>query len=113
MVALRVLDPILPATKTYAVEETGGQTERGTDRDGTHTWSLGQGGEISKAGGPVGAGWREQDLPGCAEAGWVRWNLQKALSRCLSALGLPHLLFQEPLPFYTHYGDNAAQEDLE
>lgn len=24
-----------------------------------------------------------------------------------------HLLFQEPLPFYTHSGDNATQEDLE
>ena len=86
LVALRVLDPILSVTKMYAVGETGGQTERGTDRDGTPHFggSLGQGGEISKAGGAVGAGWREQDLPGVvqkqAELGGTSRRLSKGAS---------------------------------
>lgn len=54
------------------------------------------------------------DLPGVmreqARLGPTSGRLSR---RCLLASGLPHLLSQEPLPFQTHSGDNAAREDLE
>lgn len=78
-----------------------------------HIWGLkAQAGKGSKAARAVGAGWRP-DLPGGvrkqARSGPTSGRLSR---RCLRVSGLPHLLSQEPLPFQTHSGDNAAPGGL-
>lgn len=61
----------------------------------------------------MGARWREQDLPGVVQKQAELGGTSRRLSQGASLHWGFHLLFQEPLPFYTHSGDNATQEDLE
>lgn len=76
-----------------------------------YTWgSLGQVGN-QQGRRALGAGQRgEQGPPGLqkAELGGTSRKAFK-VPLCTGAL---HLLSREPLPFYTHAGDNATQEDF-